>query len=461
MAKLTGSLVKYPARVSFGWYLGLITVGTLLLAQPFSHADAENSLSWLDAVFTSTSATCVTGLAVRSTEFDFSLIGQIIILCLIQLGGIGIMTVTTYVMFHIGSAESLRDRMVIAETLGAESDSDLQSVLRNVIALSAIFEGAGFVALAICEFARGGFDSIAGVLWRSAFHSISAFCNAGFSLHDDSLTRHQSDWAVNLIISVLVIVGGIGFPVLLDIRRNWTGPWNERWRGLHLHSKIMLIGAISLLILGTLAFLLLEWNGILANKPLHERILISGFHSMSCRTAGFNTVDLSKLSNASIFLSILLMAVGAGPCSTGGGLKVSTFCVMVLEAWTTFRGSSRIQLFRRAIPGSSVERATATLVLFSTIAILALTLLLVAEQNTGSLPGGKGGFIEAAFEVVSALGTVGLSVGMTTELSQAGRFIIIGLMFMGRLGPITIFVALSRNPHREAIEYPHEEPLIG
>ena len=461
MPKHTGSLVKYPARVSFAWYIGLITLGTIILAQPFCHADPEAPLSWLDSAFTATSASCVTGLAVRSTEFDFSLLGQIVILCLIQLGGIGIMTVTTFFMFHIGSSESLRDRMVLSETLGANPDSDLRTLLRNVIALSFLFEGIGFVLLAAWEFISGKSTSIAETLWHSLFHSISAFCNAGFSLHDDSLTRHQSDWVYNVIIGALVIIGGIGFPVILDIRNHWKGPWSERWRGLHLHSKLMLIGALTLLVMGTLAFLILEWNGALVNKPLSERVLIAGFHSMSCRTAGFNTIDLRQLTNASIFISILLMAVGAGPCSTGGGLKVSTLCVMALEAWTTFRGTSRIQLFGRAVPRASVDRATATLVLFSVVCIAALTLLLMVERRVGSDAGGDGSFIEAAFEVVSALGTVGLSIGLTGKLSLAGRIIIIVLMFMGRLGPITVFVALSGGERRPSLEYPNEEPLIG
>ncbi len=460
MPKLTGSLVKYPARISFAWYIGLITLGAIILAQPICHGEGE-PLSWLDAFFTSTSASCVTGLAVRSTELDFSIIGQVVLLGMIQLGGIGIMTVTTFVMFHIGSAESLRDRMVLSETLGADSKSDLRTVLRNVMMLAFLFEGIGFVLLSVREFIVDGFGSIGGTLWRSLFHSVSAFCNAGFSLHDDSLTGYQADWSANLIIGALVIVGGIGFPVILDIRGNWKGPWKDRWRGLHLHSKLMLIGISSLLLLGTAAFLALEWNGALANKPAHERVLIAGFHSMSCRTAGFTTTDLRQFSNASIFVSILLMAIGAGPCSTGGGLKVSTFCVLVMEAWTTFRGSSRIQLFRRAIPRMSVERAIAALILFSVVAVLSLTLLLVVEQNGGSQANGNASFIGAAFEVVSALGTVGLTIGMTPELSQSGRLIIIGLMFIGRLGPITMFVALSGSQRKEAIEYPHEEPLTG
>lgn len=458
MAQFTGSVVKYPARASVIWYVGLILVGTILLSQPFCHSSTDRKLSWHDAVFTSTSASCVTGLVVRSTEFDLSFWGQLVVLVQIQLGGIGIMTVTTFVMFTLGSRQNLRSRALLSGTLGADDKTDLRWILRHVLFTTAFFEGIAFVLLAI----RFTFDhTFLEALWHALFHSISAFCNAGFSLNDTSLVKYQGDLLVNLVIDVLVIVGGVGFPVILDVRRNWENSWSDRWSRLLLHTKIMLVGTAALLFLGMASFLLLEWDGILTSVPTWKRPMVAMFHSVSCRTAGFNSVDLSQLTNATLFISILLMIIGGGPCSTAGGFKVSTVMVLVLQAWTTFSGHTSINVSRRTIPQLVVQRATTTAILFTALAVIALTTLLVVEQSGSSHLESEGGFLEASFEVVSALGTVGLSTGLTPKLSVAARWIIILLMFFGRLGPISVFVALSRSQQKDAIHFPSEEPMIG
>ncbi len=458
MPQITGSVVKYPARASFSWYITLILLGALLLGHPACARSEARPLSWLDALFTATSAACVTGLSVRSTEHDFSLVGQVVILVLIQLGGIGIMTVTTYLMFSLGRRQGLRARAVISETLGANGETDLYWILSHVIWLTVITEGLGFVLLASQNLM---YEPWPEALWQALFHSISAYCNAGFALHDDSLVRYQTNWLVNLTISALIILGGIGFPVILDFRRRRRGGWTERWHGLHLHSKLMLIGTALLLTLGTLAFLILEWDDTLAGRSIGDRILIAFFHSVSCRTAGFNTVDLAKLTNATLFISILLMAIGAGPCSTGGGFKVSTIMVLLHQAWSTFHGHSQLNAFGRTIPRRSVDRATATAMLFTVIAALALTIVLAVEQSDQPHGESEGEFLEALFEVVSALGTVGLSTGLTGALSSAGRGVLILLMFLGRLGPISVFVALSRSETKKPLVHPDEEPMIG
>lgn len=458
MIKLTGSLVKYPARAAVGWYLGLIAAGSLLLLHPLCHGSQERPISPLDAAFTSTSASCVTGLIVRSTEHDFSFLGHLVILFLIQLGGIGIMTVTTFVMFHLGGRQSLRHRAVLSETLGADAGADLKWILRNVIVMTLIFEGSGFVLLTVHNL----FDHPPlTATWHALFHSVSAFCNAGFALHDDSLTRYQGDPLVNFTVTALIVTGGIGFPAILDMKRNWHGPWGERWGRLHLHSKLMLTGTAVLLVLGTAGFLALEWDGTLKDIPFWDRPLVAVFHSVSCRTAGFNTVEMSSLTNATLFISILLMAIGAGPCSTAGGFKVSTVAVLVLRAWATLHGHTRVNLARRTVPRETVDRAMATAMLFFVVAIVALTTLLVIEQSEEPHPQSQGLFLDAALEVVSALGTVGLSTGMTQHLSNAGRVIIIMLMFIGRLGPISVFIALSRAERSDPVEFPAEAPLIG
>jgi trk system potassium uptake protein TrkH len=460
MARLTGSLTQYPARVSVLWYVGLIALGAVVLCLPICHGSSEKPISVLDAVFTSTSAACVTGLIVRSTPHDFSLIGQAVILLLIQLGGIGIMTVTTFVMFHMGSRQSLRDRLVISETFGADAGTDLRWILRAVILLTLSIEAVGFVILAVRNFFDKDLSWGEG-LWQALFHSVSAFCNAGFSLDDNSLMRYQTDPVVNFTIMALVVLGGIGFPVILDLRRNWKGTLRERWDRLHLHSKTMLIGTAALLVFGAVSFLVLEWNGVLADVHPAARPMVAMFHSVTCRTAGFNTVDIARLTNPMLFISILLMAIGAGPGSTAGGFKVSTLMTIMYRAWRTFHGYESVNVFRRTIPPATIARAVSTAALFTVVAFAALTTLLIIQQSKQSHLQSEGLFLDAMFEVVSALGTVGLSVDFTSELTSPGRVIIIVLMFLGRLGPITAFAALSRGERESAIEYPHEEPLIG
>lgn len=458
MPQTIGSVSTYSAKASLAWYLALILTGTLALAHGVSHADVDQPITLLEAAFTATSAACVTGLSVRSTEFDFSVTGQLIILILIQLGGIGIMTVTTLLMFRLGNRQGLRARAVVSETLGANDNTDLHWILTRVIGFTLCFEGLGFVILAADNLTRTSWPR---ALWQAMFHSVSAFCNAGFSLHHTNLEQYRGNLIVNLTISCLIIVGGIGFPVIFDIRRCQRGRDTDRWHRLQLHSKLMLIGTAALLVTGTVAFVVLEWDGTFRDLTVGERVTAGFFHAVSCRTAGFNTINLATLTNASLFISILLMAMGAGPCSTGGGIKVSTIMVLVTQAISTFRGQRRLKVFRRTIPRTSVDRATATLMLFTVVAAVALTLLLVLEQSHQPHNGTDSLFLDTLFEVVSALGTVGLSTGMTTQLTDPGLVVIIILMVLGRLGPISVFVALSRRDAVDPIVYADEEPLIG
>jgi len=457
MPKLTGSIVKYPARASILWYLAVIALGALLLAQPICRSKRASRIDVLDATFTATSATCVTGLVVRSTGQDFSWLGQLVILLLIQFGGVGIMTVTTYAVLRLGGRTGLRQRVLVGETLGSGDESDLRWVLKHVLLMTVAFEGAGFVLLAVRNLFEMPFGE---ALWHAVFHSISAFCNAGFSLNDDSLIRYQDDPLVNATIMLLIVVGGIGFPVMLDLKRNWRGRL-PHWDPLTLHTKLMLLGTVGLLAFGMLSFLGLEWDGVLSGLPLGQSLMVSLFHSVTCRTAGFNTVDVAHLTNATLFLSMLLMMIGAGPCSTGGGFKVSTFMVLALRGWATTRGHHKVNIFRRTLAPFAIERATTTALLFTIVIVTALTALLTAEQSDLPHLQAKGVFVEAAFEIVSALGTVGLSTGITNDLTDFARWLIILLMFIGRLGPISVAVALTRGERSQPIEFPQEEPLVG
>jgi trk system potassium uptake protein TrkH len=458
-SRFAGSILTYPARAAFLWYLVLILAGSLVLLHPVCRAPGRPPITAGDAIFTATSAACVTGLTVRSTGHDFSRVGQVVILVLIQLGGLGIMTVTTFISLQLGGRETLRQRATIAETLGTKQADDLRWVLRNVIVMFLICEGAGFAILAARHLVHQ--QPWPEAFWNALFHAVSAFCNAGFALADDSLIPYQSDPVVTLTLAALIIFGGLGAPVLLDLRRHWRTPWREKWQHLTLHTKLMLVGTAFLLAVGTAAFLMFEGRNTLAGMPWDRRLLIAFFHATTCRTAGFNNVEVAALTNATLFLTILLMAVGAGPCSTAGGFKVSTFMVLTLRAWASLRGYPQLMVFRRTVPRALVDFSLSTVLVFGIVAILALVGLLALEQADRPHTQSHGLFLDTLFEVVSALGTVGLSTGLTPQLGPEGRAFLIALMFIGRLGPITFFHVLSHSRQSQHFEYPKEDVLIG
>jgi len=456
MPQLTGSLSSYPARVSLAAYLVTIIVGGVLLTLPVARPPDRPPISLVDGLFTATSACCVTGLSVRSTPNDFSFFGQAVILAMIQLGGLGIMTITTLASFQIGGQATLRQRAVIADTLGIKAGRDLRWVSWAVLLTVLVVEAVGF---AILCWATWHMASPGEVVWHALFHSISAFCNAGFALADDSLARYAGNVAVNLVICGLIIVGGLGFPVIFDVVTRLRER-RDFWQRLSIQTKLMVIGTAILLVAGAVSFWIFEWDEAISREPLQTRILMGLFHSTTCRTAGFATLDYAALSSQTLFLAIILMAIGAGPCSTGGGFKVSTFMTLVVSSWSSFRGLPRANVFHRTIPGTAIRRATATALLFVAVAIVALVALLIVESR-GTVADRPRWFLEALFECTSALGTVGLSTGITPLLSEAGKLVLMALMLTGRLGPITAAVALSRQRTPFQPEYLEEEPLIG
>jgi trk system potassium uptake protein TrkH len=456
MPQLTGTFTSYPARVSFVAYAITILVGGVLLTLPVARQADRPPISLVDGLFTATSACCVTGLTVRSTVNDFSGFGQGVILVLIQLGGLGIMTITTLAAFQIGGQATLRQRAVVADTLGVKSGRDLRWVGRAVFLTVLVSEAAGFLLLAAAAWGTAPAVEIA---WRSLFHSVSAFCNAGFALHDSNLMPDAGNTGINLAICGLIIVGGIGFPVIIDVGTRLQQR-RDVWQRLSIQSKLMLIGTAGLLALGAVSFWALEWDEALADEPLATRILMGLFHTTTCRTAGFNTIDYGTLASSTLFLTIILMAIGAGPCSTAGGFKVSTLMTLLVSSWSSFRGLPRANIFRRTIPATAVRRATATALLFGAVATLALVALLVVESRNPTSDRPRW-FLESLFECISALGTVGLSTGITPLLSDPGKIVLIVLMLVGRLGPISAAVALSRQRTPYQPEYLEEEPLVG
>ena len=458
MPTLASNLVRYPARTSLYWYAGILLIGTLILRAPICTGNPDAPISWLDALFTATSALCVTGLSIRSTPNDFSFVGQCVILALIQIGGIGIMTITTFILAQIGGRAGLRQQVIVSETLGASPNANLIKTIARIVLLALGIE----CSCALCLLPRFATEySLGTSIWYSIFHAVSAFCNAGFALYDDSVVRYSGDWIVNLVLMIAIITGGIGFPVLTDVWRWVSNRKVMSWNDLKLHTKLTLIGSAFLVFAGAIVLGFLEADGVLVDKSWSQRVLIPLFQSVSCRTAGFNTVDIAELSSSSLFVMILLMVVGAGACSTGGGMKVATVGMLLLHAVSRFQGRKQVEIFRRTIPESSIDRAMAAVMLFLTVGALALTLLLIVEQGDERFKDDSSSFLAASFEVASALGTVGLTTGLTPQLSVAGKLIIIGLMFLGRLGPITVFAALSVDSKPRCVQYLSEEPLVG
>ncbi len=456
--RVVGALQQYPARFAFIAYTLVIALGTVLLMMPWSVAQDVAPIRWIDALFTATSALCVTGLTVRSTGQDFSLAGQIIILSLIQLGGIGIVTVTTFVTLATGRGDTMHQRVAAAEALGSEPGRHLAGLLGRILALILGFELAGFVLLAghALTVGRPGEG-----LWSALFHSVSAFCNAGFSLYDDSLERFRADLWYSGTIMLLIVFGGLGFPVLVDLGRVLMRVRRGEPGHLTLHTKLMLAGTAGLLLLSWPTFLALEWNNTLAEDSLPVKLLASLFQAVTCRTAGFNTIPTDELRSASLWISTMLMSVGAGPCSTAGGFKVSTLMVLLLVAWRRLGGHEHVFVFRRSVNAETVNRAIATCLLFAVIGMVILAMMLIAEQGTLSPSDEHAFFLDAFFETISALGTVGLSTGVTPTLSTPAKLVLVVAMLVGRLGPITVFVALSHRPQRKLVEYPVEPVYIG
>jgi trk system potassium uptake protein TrkH len=456
--RLTGTVVKYPARFALIAYVFLIAAGAVALTLPVCQGNPEKPLTALDATFMSTSAVCVTGLAVRSVGNDLSFAGQAVLLALVQLGGIGIITVTTLATFGVIRGGGMRRQLAVTESLGSRPSDDPLWVVRIVILTTLGIEAAGFVALFVRNL--GDMPPL-DAAWHALFHSVSAFCNAGFGLSDQSLIAYRADVVVNLTMCTLIIVGGIGFPVLLEVARNRLSRKHRQPQTLSLHSRLVLLGTAGLLLIGTGAFLFLEHNNTLEGTPWGERVLVAFFHSTTCRTAGFNTVEIGRLTDAMLFVSILLMMIGACPCSTGGGFKVSAMMVLGVLSWNRLRGYRNPQFARRTISEDIIDRSVASVLLYILVAVVALTAMLAIEEADRPHVDSRGGSLEALFEVVSALGTVGLSTGITTQLSDAGRILLILLMFIGRLGPISIFVAVSQSQRDSRIEYAKEDVLIG
>lgn len=441
------SLLDHPARYVVSGFLSVISVGTVLLMLPVS-SQSGRSTSLLDAAFTATSAVCVTGLAVVDTGTHWSGFGQGVLLVLIEVGGLGFMTLASLLVMLLSKRLGLRRQLVATTERGVLRLGDVRQVLVGLAVITVAVQA--LVALALTLRLWWGHDLPAGeAAWSGLFHSVSAFNNAGFSLYSDSLIGFSGDWMVLVPIMAAIVIGGLGFPVLVDLRRV-----DGRWRSLTLHSKVTLAGTAALLVIGFVVLVALEWTNpaTLGPMPLPEKLLDGTFAAVTPRTAGFNSIDVAAMRPESILSTTGLMFIGAGSAGTSGGIKVSTFAILALVIWSQLRGEGDVTGFRRRIPDDT-QRQAITVALLAVALVVGGTgvLLISADVELGA----------ALFEATSAFGTVGLSTGITPDLPAFDQLALMALMLIGRVGPITLGAALVLRSHRSRFRFPQEGPLIG
>jgi trk system potassium uptake protein TrkH len=447
------------AQLFVGSFLLLIALGTLGLKLLPGLYTGEG-LGWLDALFTATSAVCVTGLIVVDTATYFTAAGQAWLLFLIQLGGLGIITFTTLIIVALGRRLSLRHEALTASSYEAAPNVDLRHLTRDVVLFTLVIEGVGALLLFGLWAPRFG---LAEAAWPALFHSISAFCNAGFSTFSDSLIGFQRDPATLLVVILLILLGGVGFLTMEELYLRVRRRHEARRFRLSLHSRLVLVSTALLLLGGWGLFALFEWGVTLGDLPLWARLTNSLFLSVTPRTAGFNTVDYAQASDSTNFLTILLMTVGGSPGSTAGGLKTTTVALIGLLAWARFRGHEVVSVWGRTVPEETIQRAVGLFVVAFAMVTLAIFVLITTEIGTVSHARGESGFLTYMFEAASALNTVGLSMGVTALLSAPGKWMIILLMFLGRVGPLTFAAAIALRAPTPAGEfrYAYEEVVIG
>lgn len=433
-----------PQTLAIG-FLTTIIVGAFLLMLPVSTYPGHR-LSLIDALFEATSAVCVTGLVVVDTGTSFTVFGQVVLMVLISIGGLGFMTYGILIALLLGKKIGLSNRLLIQSATNQFSLSGMVRLVKIILFTTFMIEGAGAVLLAVAWSNEMGWSK---ALYYGLFHSISAFNNAGFGLESDSLSKWVGNLPVNIIITSLFIIGGIGFTVIMEVRKNFNF---QKWS---LHTKLVLITTFILNIAATILFFGIEHQNphTLGQLSLGDQIVASYFQATTPRTAGFNTLDLTQMKTDSILLTMALMFVGGSTGGTAGGIKITTFLLLILVVWSFITEKEDINLFKRRIANELVFRALAISIIGVVLIFTAVFLLQMTEKN---IP-----LMKLAFEAVSAFGTVGLSLGATPELSSLGKIIIIILMFVGRLGPLTIAFALIKKQSKAKFRYPEEKILIG
>jgi trk system potassium uptake protein TrkH len=440
-----------PQRLFIISFASVIFIGAILLWLPYSAAGSR--ISFVDALFTSASAVCVTGLTVLDIGTDLSLNGQIVTLCLFQIGGLGIITFSVVLFGLMGRGVSFKGREIFQSTFLHTPRRDFIVIMKWVLGLTFIIEATGSLFLFIRfyqDFSPGQ------ALYYAVYHAVSAFNNCGYSLFSDQLVRYQNDIIINLTIMALIILGGIGFIVQYEIISLWRGFQKK----LSVHANIVLITTVSLILGGAAFFYLFEMNHILKDAPVKTQILTSFFQSVTPRTAGFNTVNIAQLTNPTILVLIMLMFIGASPGSTGGGIKTTSFALLLLMIWNRLKGQEQVNVFNRTIPGEILTR-TIAIIFASAFLVVLVTSILLLLGGVGNLPPleSRHFFVEYLFETVSAFGTVGLSMGITPTLSSGQKLAIILTMFAGRVGPLTL--AFSWYSPKKGLTYAEESVMVG
>lgn len=447
--------VLSPLRLSILAFAGFILLGAAVLMLPFSSSGSP--IRFVDALFTATSAACVTGLTVLDTGRDLSRMGQVVVLVLIQVGGLGIMTISTVWLLMAGKRPSLGARLVLQDTFTHRGDRDVRSMILDVVRFTLVLELCG-AGLLLARFV--GLYPLGEAVFLSLFHSVSAFCNAGFSTFSNNLEGFAGDTLVSLTVAFLIISGGIGFLVLREIKLlSWSKAGGRR-QCLSLHSRLVLVTSGALIGLGTILVLLMEWDNTLSQLSLWEKLLASFFQAVTPRTAGFNTVPIGSMANQTLMVVVLLMFIGASSGSTGGGIKTGTFATLVAMGFSRLRGYPEPKAFGRTISPGSVARAMSVTMVCATVVLVGTLLLQVTEVGSSSSAVARGRFLELLFEVVSAFGTVGLSTGITPGLTDAGKLLLTLVMFVGRLGPLVVAVAVARQ-RTVRFRFAEESIMIG
>ncbi len=446
---------KNPAQLVVAAFVAFIAIGTALLWLPLS-ADGPGHIGLEDALFTSTSAATVTGLG--STDISrFSVFGELVILALIQVGGFGIMTIGSVLALIASHRVGLRQRMLAQAEIGAVDIGDLRRLIGAIAKITLAIEG-GLAAVLFIRFWQGGYETNVGhAAYSAVFHSISAFNNAGISLYPNNLERFATDPVVVLGVSGAFIVGGLGFPILVELwrrerhRRSGAASRPLPWS---LHSKITLLATAGLLIVGPLVVMSFEWTNPNTLGPLDtfDKLLTGWFQGVTPRTAGFNTVDIGGMNEPTLLVITALMFIGAGPASTSGGIKVTTFAVLGYVLWSEVRGNADASAFNRRLPTDLIRQAL-TVALLSIGVVVGTSLLLMSIEDLSLTP--------ALFEATSAFGTVGLSTGVTGTIGATGHLVLVVVMLAGRVGPVTFVTALALRNRATPYRYPEERPIIG
>ena len=441
-----------PARIFVLSFAAVILAGGILLSFPFSAM--KDHLRFVDALFTSTSAVCVTGLVVIDVGKDLTTLGQVVTIFLFQIGGLGIITFSTVFFVLMGRGLSFKGREIVQSTFLHTPRRDFIVIAKMVLWFTFIIESLGTLFL----FIRFSMDFPPGTaLYHAVYNAISAFNNCGYSLFSDNLMGYQGDLIVNLTIMGLIVHGGIGFIVQYEVL-SWLKGTQKK---LSVHSKIVLITTTILILSGAFLFYLFERNHVIKDVPVMNKILASFFQSVTPRTAGFNTVDIGLLTNATILLMIVLMFIGASPGSTGGGVKTTSAALLVMLMWNRLKGNLDLNIFNRTVPREIVSRSI-SIIFASALSIAIITsVLLIAGGGKLTPTESRHFFVEYLFDTVSAFGTVGLSMGVTPKLNDLQKYALILMMFAGRVGPLTLAFSLSRSIGGKGFRYAEEGVMVG